>query len=400
MRIVVVNNFFPPRPGGSSHLSDSLAVSYAAAGHEVLVITASYRDSPQIEERDGLRIVRIPAWTLPTWLPFSVNFDIAFTLRPSLRAQISALLDEFRPDVIHQHGQFFDLTWASGIWARRHGVPVLLSVHTRLESPRRRYKYIFRTADALLVHPILRRYTPTFVVMDAKMDAYIKSHYPKAIGGLENIPVGVEPARLVGGDGELVRKRHDLGDRPVLLSLGHVIPLRARLPLAAALPRILEKIPDLAVVVVGHVYHGEFLELAEKLNVRHAIVDVGAVPKDEVPNYLAAAFAELHDLEGHGLGTASLESMAAGVPVIASVSPDNFPGIRLRDREDLYIVPLNDPEALAQSVVEIASDPEGAQAAVSANAQRLIAEHFTMQSVATKHISVLTELAAGRQGKK
>ncbi|MCW2757911.1 MAG: hypothetical protein JWO46_1657, partial [Nocardioidaceae bacterium] len=40
MRIAVVNNFFPPRPGGSSHLADHLARQYAARGHEVLVLTA------------------------------------------------------------------------------------------------------------------------------------------------------------------------------------------------------------------------------------------------------------------------------------------------------------------------------------------------------------------------
>ena len=30
VRIVVVNNFYPPRVGGSAHLSDALARSYAA----------------------------------------------------------------------------------------------------------------------------------------------------------------------------------------------------------------------------------------------------------------------------------------------------------------------------------------------------------------------------------
>jgi glycosyltransferase involved in cell wall biosynthesis len=386
MRIVVVNNFFPPRPGGSSHLSDSLAVGYAAAGHEVLVLTASYRDCPAAEERDGVRIVRLPAWVLPK-LPVSVNFDIAFTARPGLARQVEAILAQFQPDVIHQHGQFFDLTWASGLWARKHKVPVLLSVHTRLESPRRRYRYLFRVADTMLVYPILRRYRPDFVVIDTKMDAYISARYRKAVGGRVNIPVGVEAARLRGGDGARIRARHDLGDRPVLLSLGHVIPLRARLPLARALPRILDKIPDLAVVVVGHVYHGEFLKLAEQLGVRHAVIDVGAVPKYEVPDYLAAAMAEVHDLEGHGLGTASLESMAAGIPVIASVRSDNFPGIRLGDREHLYAVPLDDPESLAQAIVEIASDPDGAKQQVAANAQRLIAEHFTMESVTRRHLA-------------
>ena len=46
MRIAVVNSFFPPRVGGSAHLSEALARGYAARGHDVLVLTASYEGAP------------------------------------------------------------------------------------------------------------------------------------------------------------------------------------------------------------------------------------------------------------------------------------------------------------------------------------------------------------------
>src|SRR4051794_38550851 len=105
MRIVVVNNFFPPRPGGSSHLADHLAKKYAAGGHEVLVLTAGYRGSPATEERDGLRIVRIKSWTMPK-TRLAANFDIAFTVSPSTKREVFRILDDFAPDVVHQHGQF------------------------------------------------------------------------------------------------------------------------------------------------------------------------------------------------------------------------------------------------------------------------------------------------------
>ena len=104
MRIVVVNNFFPPRPGGSSHLAAALAQRYAAAGNEVLVLTAAYRDAPAEEERDGYRVVRLPAMPMPK-LGLAIDFDMAFTLaRPGNLRRVSRLLDRFKPDVIHQHG--------------------------------------------------------------------------------------------------------------------------------------------------------------------------------------------------------------------------------------------------------------------------------------------------------
>jgi glycosyltransferase involved in cell wall biosynthesis len=392
MRIAVVNNFFPPRAGGSAGQADALAKGYAAAGHEVLVITAAYRDAPAVEERDGFRIVRLPSWTLPN-TRLKVNFDLQFTLRPSLRRRVRELLDEFRPDVLHQHGQFFDLTWATGLWARRRKVPVLLTVHTRLESPHLLYRTIFRIADAVLVRQLLLRWRPTFVVLEAKMDRYIDTRYHGVASGKEYIRVGVDTRGLTdGGDGKAVRERLGLGDRPVIVSLGHVIPLRARIPLAKALPAILKKFPDLAVVVVGHVYHDEFLKLADKLGVRHAIVNVGAVPRAEIPDYLAAADAEVHDLEGHGLGISTFEAMAARVPVVAVIEEDHFPGIRLIDRQHLYRVPLNDIAALAEAVIEVLSDPEKARKQVADGGQRLVDEYFAMDTMIGRHLEVLTRL--------
>ena len=51
--------------------------------------------------------------------------------------------------MIHQHGQFMDLTWATGDYARRRGVPALLSIHTRLENPVAHYRHAFRGLDAV-----------------------------------------------------------------------------------------------------------------------------------------------------------------------------------------------------------------------------------------------------------
>ena len=70
-----------------------------------------------------------------------------------------------------------DLTWATGSYARRRGVPALLSVHTRLENPLASYRHGFRALDALVVAPRLRRYQPAMVVMDSYMQDYITERY-------------------------------------------------------------------------------------------------------------------------------------------------------------------------------------------------------------------------------
>ena len=391
MRIAVVNSFFPPRVGGSAHLSEALARGYAARGHDVLVLTASYEGAPQTEERDGLRIVRLPAAMIPR-SRLSVSFDIAFTARRGAYRSVASLLEAFAPDVLHQHGQFFDLTWLTGWWARRHDVPVLLSVHTRLENPSAAYRGVFRSLDALLVRPALRAYRPEVVVMDVQMQDYITSRYAGAYARLVHIPVGVDPVAVLGGDGARVRARHDLGDAPLVLSIGHVIPLRDRVALVEALPEVLRRHPHARVLVVGRVYYDVFLERARELGVSHAVLAVGAVARADVPDHLAAADVEAHDLQGYGLGTASLESMAAGVPVVAAVRPDNFPGVRLVSGRDLVLVPVGDVSALAAAVVELLDDP-GRRARIGASGQRLVRERFSLDTVLGQHLEVLARMA-------
>ncbi|KRA22231.1 hypothetical protein ASD65_17155 [Microbacterium sp. Root61] len=401
MRIAVVNNFFPPRPGGSAHLSDNLAKHYAARGHEVLVMTATYDDAPMREERDGITIVRIPAWTLPK-TRFAANFDIGFTISPRAKRRVFEVLDDFAPDVVHQHGQFFDLTWLSGWWARSRSKPTLLSIHTRLESPLSKFNsFVYAAADTILVAPLMRLHRPRLVVMDRLMDRYIDKRYIRAISGKVAIPVGIDPERMRGGDPSALAERLGTGDRPLIVSLGHVIPQRNRIALVKALPAILERHPDALVVVVGGIYHDEFLHIAEHLGVRESILALGARPSSEIPDLLAGAALEVHELEGQGFGTASLEALAAGVPVVAGVRPDNFIEVALRDELDLFIVAdrgAGDERAsiddLAVVVNHVLDDPHAARERVEGNATRLIDEHFTIQAVGDKHLAVLEEMRA------
>ncbi|MGH3519285.1 MAG: glycosyltransferase family 4 protein [Haloechinothrix sp.] len=392
MRIAVVNSFYPPRVGGSAHLSESLAKGYAAAGHQVLVLTAAHPETPPEQDIDGTSIVRLPAVRLPE-TRLAVNFDIPFTIRLGLRHRVDALLGEFRPDVIHQHGQFFDLTWATGLWAREREVPTLLSVHTRLESPSSVYQSVFSLLDASLVAPVLRRCRPTYVVMDVQMRDYISRKYGACESDMVPIPVGVDPRWVRGGDPQIVRARHCLGDDPVILSTGHVIPLRDRIALVDALPEVLVEAPEAKLVVVGGVYFDAFLRRARGLGVQKSVITTGAVRKCDMPHYLAAATVESHDLQGYGLGTASLESMAAEVPVIAAVREDNFVDVELEDRGNVHLVPPNDPDALAARLIETITDREGSQRIAHAGA-KLVEEYFSMDAVLGKHLATLGRLAS------
>lgn len=399
MRIAVVNNFFPPRTGGSSHVADTLARYYASRGHEVLVLAAAYGGA-LAEETDGnMRIVRLPSWTLPE-TRISFNFDITFALKWGNRKRVFDLLDEFGPDVVHQHGQFFDLTWQSGLWARRRRVPTMLTLHTRLQSPIAAVHSVFRGLDAMVVNPVLRYIKPKkMIAIDAVFNDYIRERYGVGDDRIEYSSVGVEIDRFDGLDAAVERKntiaRFGLSNGPLIMSLGHVIPVRDRVALVEALPGVLARHPDAQVLVVGGLYNQAFLSRAAELGVEHALVCAGPQPKGDIPGLLAAADMEIHDLQGFGIGISSLEAMAAGTPTVLAERPDYFPHAEFTDGVQSALVPVGDPSALSSAILRILDDT-GFATAMAAAARKFVEEHFDMPKVCEHNLTLLRELCCER----
>jgi glycosyltransferase involved in cell wall biosynthesis len=368
-------------------MADWLAIAYAKAGHDVLVVTAAYRDAPAREERDGLTIVRLPAFRMPE-TKLALNFDMAFASRPSLMRNLSRILDSFAPEVLHQHGQFFDLTWASGEYARRRSIPALLTVHTRLENPDRIYGAILALLDKLVVRTALRRYRPPLVVTDEFMQAYITKRYRGLYPALYPINITLDLSDVGGGDPQRIRSKLGLApDIPLIASVGHVIPVRDRVALVEALPRVLQASPRAKLVVVGGLYHRAFLDRAQELGVADSVITVGAVAKAEVADYLAAATVECHE-KGIGIGIATLEAMASGVPVVAFAHRDNFPNAPITDRHHMYLADPGDVQGLAAGLCEALTNPEQARAVGQAGKQ-WVESNFSLERIAAQYLDAL-----------
>jgi glycosyltransferase involved in cell wall biosynthesis len=326
-------------------------------------------------------------------LGLSIDFDMSFaSLRPGNWRRLFRLLDEFKPDVIHLHGQFFDLSWLAGVYARRRGLPVLLTIHTLLISDNKAYGGVFRALDALLVKPVLRYIRPRYVILDKLGVDYCVERYGTSDENSEYFPIAVDTGHFAKPVTKDVRAELEVGDAPLIVSLGHVIPLRNRLPLVEALPAVVAKHPDVRVVVVGRVYHDAFLKRADELDVADRLIVTGAVPKEDVPAYFAAADIVTHDLNG-GCGTASLEAMLSGTATIASVTEDNYPGIELRNGENILLVRPDDAGAVAETVIRLLDDP-AARETIAARESAMVRANFGLDVVAEEHLRVFTKLVA------
>lgn len=85
MKITIVMGFFlpvPPAAGGATEKSwHQLALEFARLGHEVTLVTRTWRDWPSQETQDGVRYLRLPGHDHTGSLPRNLWPDLRWSLR-------------------------------------------------------------------------------------------------------------------------------------------------------------------------------------------------------------------------------------------------------------------------------------------------------------------------------
>ena len=384
MRVLTVNPFYAPLATGSSVVSRQLSSMLVQDGNDVCVLTSTTEARVVREAIDGIPVIRLPssALNLGHW---SFNYDLPFVLRRRITKQIEELVRDFQPDVIHLHGQFWDLCVLTGVVARRLKIPVVLTVHTAMVSDRKAIGAAVAAVDSSAVRIATRYSRAVWTGYDKRVLDYITRRY--GVANPRFLPNPTNTAKFQSGNAERGRALMGLGDAPIILSIGHVIPLRDRIRLIRALPEIVARCPGARVVVAGEVYDRRFLDEAEALGVAEYVTCLGRVPHDDMPDLIAAATVESHDLDFHGIGVATQEVMAAGVPCVFAMGRDQFPGIDLSTYPDLAMLSSNEPHVIADAVVRIIEDPEARQR-VGLDGQRLCADVFSEGVVLDRLVAI------------
>src|SRR5215472_12664788 len=167
---------------------------------------------------------------------------------------------------------------------------------------------------------------------------------------------------------EAIRARYGLAGRPVVVCVSRLVRRKGQDTLLKAWPKIKEKVPDAALLIVsGGPREAALHKLSERTGLAPSVRFTGLVPAAELPAHYAAGdvFAmpcrtRRGGLDVEGLGIVYLEASAAGLPVVGGDSggaPD-----AILDGETGYVVPGRDTGALAERIAELLADPAGAAA--------------------------------------
>lgn len=181
-------------------------------------------------------------------------------------------------------------------------------------------------------------------------------------------------------------------DQPVVMTVGRLIVMKGHEYLVAAVPALLERVPDLAVVVVGGGYlHDALQAQAAALGVGGAVRLVGQ--RSDVRGLLDAADVFVLPSRHEGMPLVLLEAMDAGLPAVAT---------RVSGSEEVVVhgeagllVPPRDPAALAAALLQLLTDPALRRRQAAAARLRFL-ERFTSRRMAAETTAVYEHVLAAR----
>lgn len=395
LRICMFSNLFPPINSGSSTFTWNLARKLAARGHHVSVVAAQVEDASAYEEKDGLTIYRLAAVRLPR-LKIAHGFNwMTYTFRPNNLKMLNEIFARENFDIVHQQNHVFDTILSSPRLARRYRLPLILTIHTWAQhtNPLLNLGLIF--LDGVARRVILKK-SDRIISPDPVVQKYVESRHGLADSPV--IPYGIEVSNPSPDRVEELRRKYGLGEGPVILSLGHVNALRDRLDLIEAMPTVLQKFPKSKLLIVGEVCVPEPMNLVKKLGLEDKVIFTGAVPHDSVPCFFALSALETHTFNGNypGPGIASMEAMAAGLPVVTVEIDSKYDFSHFRNWENVVMIPAKKPEVMADALLRLLAD-DSLRERIGRNAKEIMANRYSWDAVCDAYVKVYHQAIERKQ---
>jgi glycosyltransferase involved in cell wall biosynthesis len=158
-----------------------------------------------------------------------------------------------------------------------------------------------------------------------------------------------------------------------------------------AAARVRQRISNLEVVLVGDgPLRPELEREAAQLGLQDSVIFLG--DRRDIPATLACMDLSVVPSASESLSNVMLESMAAGIPVVASAVGGN---VELAADGRAVLVPPGDEEALATEMEKILGD-QNFRSEMSRRAQQFAQENFSMERVRRQYSAVYADVLAGR----
>jgi glycosyltransferase involved in cell wall biosynthesis len=374
-------------------------------GHHVTVWVVEYDQQNCLDLVKGLDVRSLRSTRKPVFVP---THTPVLGMLNWLRSILSVYFDQRRLsrfmedgyDVINPHGNL--IVWAALLYKRRFETPVVWLCND-FWPPAYHPPKIFSTniqkleliIKQLISLPI--RAYDQFIVRKvdkiAVLSQFVKAQMTEYYGVFpEIVRPCVDSDRFVHADGEWVRPRYGIPDNSfLLLTVCSLMPRRRLEDVILAVEILVEQGYDVVYVIAGRTTHEpEYSQLiraeiaARCLESR--VLVIGELSEEELPGCYQACDAFIWPAdENQSWGMAGTEAMSSGKPII--VSKANGLAEILEDQHTGFLVPPRSPKIIAQTILQLISDPALANS-VGKSGQQLIRKNYSWKNNAQQMLEL------------
>jgi len=300
-------------------------------------------------------------------------------------------------DVITTQDPF--LTALVGLRLRRRlGVPLIIQVHTSaIDNPYYAREHWTHPLLQRLARWTLRRADAVRVVNEGERQACIRHgvRAERICVAPAPVDVGRFQAVVAGEQLNAWRAKLDIGTgAPVVIWVGRPERFKDFPTLLGAFARVHARLPAARLILVGNLDTPAIRHQITALDLSEAVRLAGPVAHADLPSVYQVADVYMHSSYYEGLGLVMIEAAASGLPVVSTAS-DGARDIVI-DGETGTLVPIGNPDALAEAVVDLLTHPARARL-MGERGREHVVRRFDQQKAVAAWIGMWQSVAAGRK---
>jgi glycosyltransferase involved in cell wall biosynthesis len=181
------------------------------------------------------------------------------------------------------------------------------------------------------------------------------------------------------------------GGERLVLFVGMLVFLKGVHVLIQAMKLVIRRIPDAKLLIIGRgAYKAQLEKLISELGLEGKAEFLDHVPQEVLRDYMRSCQVLVLPSLSEGLGRVLIEAMACGKPVIGT-NTGGIPSL-IHDGGNGFLIPPNDPEALAGKLIYLLSSEDEA-VRMGARGREFVAQTFSTEKYVGGYARVLDESA-------
>lgn len=303
-------------------------------------------------------------------------------------------LHQEQPDLIHLAGFYAGLIGrAAGKWT---GIPIIDSFTNETYTPGHYASLPSRSRWKLKVAQVWERFTLPWVRHIIAVSETVRARNSQMLGvSPEKVSViyrGRDPQPFLKMDVDALKRLRELlpvdPETATILNVSRLIRRKGQTELIRALPFVQQVFPSVRLLIAGKGYYRADLEaLIGELGLREIVHLLGV--RDDIPTllHLANVFVFPSHYEGHP--GSLIEAMLAARPIVAADTPVHRETII--DGETGLLVPVGNPEALAQGMIWMLQHPTEAKQ-MGERARQTALDRFDIEQISAQYEEIYSKV--------